>query len=173
MVRSILGASNLKKGTVEYNMTKFDIRALISDLSYQLSPMAEEKGLKFELDVDSKKTFFVNGDLIHLAQVVRNLIENSIHYTPKGSIKVSLKREEDTIVFGVKDTGIGLDEDDRRVLFSEGGRGKQAQKENVNSTGFGLFIVKEVVEAHKGAVEAKSEGRDKGSEFIVKIPAAE
>ena len=73
------------------------------------------------------------------------------------------------ILFSVKDTGVGLAKEDKERLFTEGGKGKNSQKINVDSTGFGLFIAKSIVEAHNGRIWAESEGEGKGSEFRVEL----
>jgi signal transduction histidine kinase len=80
--------------------------------------------------------------------------------------------ENKNIIFRVEDTGIGLTEEDKKVLFRQGGRGEEAQRRNVNSTGYGLYIVYQIVKDHKGQVRASSAGRDKGSAFEFKLPAA-
>jgi signal transduction histidine kinase len=70
----------------------------------------------------------------------------------------------------VKDTGIGITKEDRKNLFTEGGRGKESVKVNVDSTGYGLYTVKLIIEAHKGKVTMESEGAGKGSTFFVELP---
>ena len=101
--------------------------------------------------------------------VLRNLIDNSINYTPSGSITVFLKKETGKLIFAVKDTGIGITEEDKKNLFTEGGHGKDSQKINVHSTGYGLYIAKQTVEAHGGAIRAVSDGAGKGSIFTVEL----
>ena len=76
------------------------------------------------------------------------------------------------IKLSVKDTGLGITAEDMEHLFTEGGRGKDSVKVNVDSTGYGLFTVKMIVEAHKGRVWAESEGAGKGSQFYVELPLA-
>ena len=71
----------------------------------------------------------------------------------------------------IRDTGVGISEEDMKNLFTEGGHGKNSQKVNVESTGFGLYIVKNIIEAHGGKVWAESEGEGKGARFIVELPA--
>jgi signal transduction histidine kinase len=103
--------------------------------------------------------------------VVNNLIENSIKYTKEGKITVSLS-DGGKILLSVKDTGLGITKEDMQNLFTEGGRGKDSIKTNVDSTGYGLYTVKMVVEAHKGKVWGESEGPGLGSQFYVELPVA-
>ncbi len=70
----------------------------------------------------------------------------------------------------MEDSGIGITPEDMKKLFTEGGHGKDSTKVNVESTGFGLYIVKSIIEAHKGKVWAESEGAGKGSRFIIELP---
>lgn len=170
MVRSLLDASNLHDGTVSYQHVNFDFRALVSDIVGQLKPIAEGKKLQLNVNIDASKEMMVNGDLTHLAQAVRNLIENAIQYTSAGAVSVSLQIENKNVVLKVVDTGLGLTEEDRKVLFTQGGRGEEARKRNVNSTGYGLYITYKIVKDHKGTISATSAGRDKGSTFEVKLP---
>lgn len=170
MVKSLLDASNLQDGTVTYQHVNFDFRALVSDIVGQLKSTAEAKGLTLNTQVDSSKEMMVNGDLTHLAQAVRNLIENGIQYTNAGAINVSLNVEDKKVIFKVTDTGMGLTEEDKKVLFQQGGRGEEAQKRNVNSTGYGLYITYKIIKDHQGHIKAISAGRDKGSTFEVKLP---
>ena len=124
--------------------------------------------------------YTVNGDEEQLRHVFKNLIENALHYTPKGSIAVRLRQSvaessvdpsvPHSIIFSVKDSGVGLTDEDKALLFTQGGRGKDSVKVNVESTGYGLFIAKGIVDAHHGRIWAESEGRDKGATFFVELP---
>ncbi len=79
---------------------------------------------------------------------------------------------DNKILFSVKDTGVGITDEDKKNLFTEGGRGQDSIKVNVDSTGYGLYTVKMVVEAHKGRVWGESEGTGKGSQFYIELPVA-
>ena len=83
---------------------------------------------------------------------------------------VGLSKKDGKIILSIKDTGVGISEEDKTHLFTEGGRGKESLKVNVHSTGYGLYIAKGVVEAHHGRIWAESEGADKGSAFFVELP---
>lgn len=170
MVKSLLDASNLSDGTINYQHIDFDFRALVSDIVGQFKPIAEGKGLVMNVNIDSTKEMMINGDLTHLAQAVRNLVENSIQYTNKGQVTASLVFGDKEVIFTVEDTGLGLTEEDKKVLFQQGGNGDEAQKRNANSTGYGLYIAYKIVKDHGGEIKAYSEGRDKGSKFEFKLP---
>jgi signal transduction histidine kinase len=175
-VANILTASNLKKGTVTHAKELFDLKALVAETVEKAKPMAEKKGLSLSLIAD-ESSYQMTGDKEQIGDhVMRNLIDNAINYTPLGSIEVSLERTRDKspdterIVFKVKDTGVGITEEDKKRLFTEGGHGKESQTINVHSTGYGLFIAKQIVEANGGTIRAESEGAGKGSTFTVELP---
>lgn len=171
-VENILTASNQKKGTVSYIKETFDLKALAEAVVEKAKSAAEAKGLMLSFTADdSGAPYTFNGDKGKIGDnVLRNIIDNSINYTPSGSVAASLKKDNQKFIFSVKDTGIGITEEDKKLLFTEGGHGKDSQKVNVHSTGYGLFIAKNIVEAHGGSIRAESDGAGKGSTFIVELP---
>lgn len=172
-VMNILDASNFKKGTVTYKSGKCDMEEAVKTEIDRLRPKAAEKGLTLDVSIDTTKRYTCTGDMEKLQEhVIRNLIDNSIRYTLKGNIHVTLTQIGTVMRFSVKDTGVGISPDDMRRLFTEGGHGKESIKVNVDSTGYGLFIAKQVTEAHGGKIWAESAGAGKGSEFIVELPIA-
>lgn len=169
-VSSILKASNLKKGTVLYVKEPFDFKALVTEVVDKSKPAAEKKGLMLSF-IAGDDHFSFTGDRGEIGDhVLRNLIDNSINYTPAGSIIVSLKKEPGKMLFSVQDTGIGISDEDKSRLFTEGGHGKDSQRVNVHSTGYGLFIAKQITEAHGGTIRAESAGQGKGSTFTAEFP---
>ena len=171
-VSEILKAANLKRGTVEFHKEQFDLKALAAASVEKARSAAQAKGLALSFSAE-EGDFTLVGDAGEIgSHVLRNLIDNAINYTPSGSIEVSLRKVAGRYLFVVKDTGIGISEDDRARLFTEGGHGKDSQRINVHSTGYGLFIVKQVVEDHGGVVRAESDGPGKGSTFIAEFPAS-
>jgi signal transduction histidine kinase len=169
-VATILKAANLKKGTVTYTKEPFDLKALVAEAVEKESLAAKQKGLELSFAA-AEGSYQMTGDRAQINDhVLRNLIDNSINYTPSGSIKVSLKKENNKLIFAVKDTGIGITDEDKKRLFTEGGHGADSIRVNVHSTGYGLFIAKSIVEAHGGTVRAESEGAGKGSTFIAEFP---
>lgn len=169
-VENILKASNLKKGTVAYTKAPFDLKVLVAEAVEKATPAAELKGLSLSFTAD-EASYQMTGDKAQLNDhVLRNLIDNSINYTPSGSVAVSLRRAGTKIIFAVKDTGIGITEEDKKWLFTEGGHGKDSQTINAHSTGYGLYIAKQITLAHGGTIRAESEGEGKGTTFFVELP---
>ena len=172
-VMDILDASNLKKGTVEYDKKKFDFSSAVQDIVNSLKPMAQEKGISLEYTNNAGGASTIDGDENKLRRhVIRNLIDNSIRYTPSGSVRVEISKTDNALRMTVTDTGVGITPEDMTRLFKEGGHGSDSIKVNVHSTGYGLYIAKSIVEAHGGKIWAESEGAGKGSRFIVELPVA-
>ena len=167
----ILEAANLKKGTVSFTKKTFDFSVATKEVVEGLVHTAEEKGLTLTYITPAIGTYLVLGDEEKMrSQVIRNLIDNAIRYTPSGSITVQLIQEKSHLCLTVEDTGLGITNEDMLRLFTEGGHGANSIKVNVHSTGFGLFIAKQVVVAHGGTIHAESKGMGLGARFVVDLP---
>lgn len=165
----ILNTANIESTAMQYKMGKIDIVNIVNEVisSYR------DNNPKPELEIIFNKPdeiININGDFIQIKETIKNLIDNSIRYTIKGNIDIKIIKGNNTVLISVKDTGVGITEEDRIKLFTKGGRGKDSLKINVNSTGYGLFFVKKVIEAHNGKVWVESEGKNKGSNFFIELP---
>ena len=169
-IQDILNAANIKSGKVTYANAPYDLKELTEEIINDLKPAADAKGLTLTL-TEGNGSFATSGDRAQMVNALKNLVDNSIKYTPSGSVAVSLEKKEEMFRLKIQDTGVGITAEDMAHLFTEGGHGKESQKINVDSTGFGLFIVKNIIEAHHGNVWVESEGAGKGSTFIVELPA--
>jgi len=173
----ILNASNLQKGAVKYDLKSTDFKKILESVLIEKKGPAENKGLKLNVDIegDSEGQYNISGDAFWLKEVVLNLIQNAIVYTPTGDVDIVLKKIEGVagapgkMLFSVRDTGIGITPEDMKNLFTEGGRGKESVKVNVDSTGYGLYTVKLIVNAHHGRIWVESEGAGKGATFFVEL----
>ena len=169
----ILEASNFKKGTLAIAKHPFDLRVTVERVVAELKPDAAKKGLALRFAVPDG-SWTIPGDEDKLSRhVIRNLIDNAIHYTPQGFIEVELGRgDSGNIILSVRDSGVGLTADDMSHLFTEGGKGAESTSVNPASTGYGLFIAKEITDAHGGRIWAESGGRGTGSRFFLELPVA-
>ena len=136
------------------------------------SPLLEERHHHLELHVP-RHGLLVNGDVTRLTQVVTNVITNAAKYTePRGRISVTAGRVEgDHVELRVKDTGIGIDPALLPTVFEMFTQDRQALDRSQGGLGLGLTIARSLVTLHDGTIEARSEGRGKGSEFIITLPA--
>lgn len=171
-IQNFLRIADFKTGKVSYAIDSFDIRTALNDMLVAPSEQAKTRGLDFSFTSDEGDYTLIGDKDQLLNHVFGNLVHNAINYTPSGSVSVHLSHQGPMIRIAITDSGVGLSEDDKSVLFTEGGHGKESRAVNPHSTGYGLFIAKRIVDAHHGRMWAESEGRGKGSTFFVELPTS-
>ena len=145
-----------------------DMSKLTRETVRLLMPVAEQN--RQTLKEDIQDDLYLYGDRSKLNQILYNLTDNAIKYTPEeGTISVSLHEENDSIVWRVKDNGVGIPEEDQDHIFERFYRVDKARGRETGGTGLGLSIVKQMVRMHDGTVSVHSEP-GKGSEFTVTFP---
>jgi len=172
MIKSIedyLNISRIEQGRMKYEMSRFDITDLTKTVVGEYAPIAEKKGL--DLVFSGPEKLFVSADIGKIKQVIANLVDNSIKYTPAGSVSVKASSFKGKTRVTVADTGVGLAKEDIGDLFNKFIRARGANKINTSGTGLGLYVAKQMIEAHKGRIWVESEGKGKGSRFIFELPA--
>lgn len=168
VVEDLLDVTKIEQGGMKYEMEKLDFTQLVSKTVRDLSITAKNKGLILNSTIDDKISHFVNGDEDKLRQVVINLLDNSMKYTKEGSIDISLETNENKLLLKIKDTGAGISKETLGTLFQKFARGDGA-KLNSSGSGLGLYLVREIMDAHKGRVWVESEGLGKDSTFFVEL----
>lgn len=176
VIEDFLNITRIELGTMKYDRSELNFKELVENVSKELKVNVEKKGLQFSLETDPAGDYKLVGDSGKLAQVVGNLIDNAIKYTPRGAIKVTLRPVAGKIRLEVSDTGVGIPAEIIPKLFQKFTRAEDAGKVNITGTGLGLYVAKQIVEAHQGKIWAESDGTGRGSRFIVeletkKIPA--
>ncbi|MDD4900870.1 MAG: HAMP domain-containing sensor histidine kinase [Patescibacteria group bacterium] len=168
----VLNAANFQAGKVKFDMKPLDFKKIVEEAIQDKKGPAKHKNLKLAGDL-ADDDFTIMGDAFWLKEIVYSLIDNAVKYTLRGGITVKLYKATHKILFSVKDTGVGITDEDKVNLFKEGGRGKDSLRINVDSTGYGLYTVRMIIEAHGGRAWAESEGKDKGSIFYLELPLAQ
>jgi two-component system sensor histidine kinase/response regulator len=170
----ILVAHSLVGRMEKPNFSPCQIEEIVERQVEHFKPQAEAKGIKILFKKPKEPLPITLADQTMIERIISRLIDNAILYSEKGEVEVSIDLEKENkkewIKISVKDQGIGLDEKDKENLFKLFYRGEKATLMHPNGSGLGLFIVKNYVEAHRGKIEVKSEGRGKGSIFIVSLP---
>ena len=147
---------------------KFDFTELCIGAVHALQPAAEKNRLTLTMDVAKDVT--LQGDESKLGQVIYNLIDNAIKYTPEGgSVFVTMKADGRNAVFAVRDTGVGIPEEDAKHIFDRFYRVDKARSRETGGTGLGLSIVRQMVQLHRGEIKVDSVF-GKGSTFTVTLP---
>ncbi len=167
LVSDFLSIRKIEEGKMEYQMEKIDVVEIIRSLFEELKPLAQNKKLEFTLEVQPGGGW-VNADAQKIRQVFQNLIENSIKYTDQGFVKVRTEFSDGKFLFSVSDSGHGISKELLPHLFEEFKRDSSTKQ--IEGTGLGLFIAHAIVTGHHGEMWVESEGRGKGSKFMVKIP---
>jgi signal transduction histidine kinase len=171
IVNEFLDVSRIEQGRMKYEFTDFDVEKLAEEVVTELRPNVESKGLSFKFESEPDQSYLINGDSGKIKQVIGNLLDNSIKYTPSGGIEVHVGKKEDKILISISDTGIGIKNEDIPKLFSMFTRAKEASRTNVSGTGLGLYVAKQMIEANRGKVWVESAGAGKGSTFFIELPA--
>jgi CheY-like chemotaxis protein len=173
LVDDLLDVSRITRGKVELKRELVRIPEVIAKAIEMASPLLEQRAQHLELHIPSDG-LWVEGDAVRLAQVFSNLLTNASKYNERGGrIGVSAQREENELVIRVRDTGIGIDPEMLPRVFDLFSQERQALDRSEGGLGLGLAIVRSLVNMHEGTVSAQSEGRGRGSEFVVRLPASE
>jgi signal transduction histidine kinase/CheY-like chemotaxis protein len=173
LVDDLLDVSRITRGKIMLCRRTVDVASVVAKAVETASPLLEERGHRLTTNVP-RAGLSIEGDEHRLAQVVSNLLTNAAKYTPaSGSIVVSAGRDGDSVLLSVKDSGLGIDPELLPRVFDQFVQGQRGLDRSEGGLGLGLAIVRSLVEMHRGQVCARSEGRGKGSEFIVRLPWAE
>jgi signal transduction histidine kinase len=145
------------------------ITGCINEMTYAI------RKRKLIIDLDIPTNLYLEIDRMRIEQVINNLLSNAIKNTPpKGRITICLRKSGDCVEFIVTDTGVGLTKKEMKILFTRFGKieryGQGLDDTDIQGSGLGLFISRELVKLHGGVIHAKSPGRNKGSTFTVKLP---
>ena len=169
LIESLLQLARLDAGQEEIRAEPLDRTAVAHDTVELLRPLAEQKLLELDLQLDPAR---VRGDSDKLAQVITNLLSNAIQYTPKhGRIRVSTGTEGQLVVLTVRDTGVGIPPEDVPFIFDRFYRVDTSRARDKGGSGLGLAIARAIVHAHSGTLEVASEP-GKGTSFSVRLPLA-
>jgi len=169
VVEDLLNVSKIEQGGLKYQMTQFDLEKAVKDLATDLSVTAQKKGLALNFETDSKPPYTINGDMEKLRQVILNIIDNAIKYTQEGSITVKLLHSGAGMIrIDVTDTGMGISPEEKEKLFQKFSRG-EGGKLNTSGSGLGLYLAKQITEAHGGHIAIDSPGLGKGSTFSIEL----
>ena len=167
MINDLILLSKFDTAQVELKTAPLRLDLLMEDLCHLFQVLAEQKNIDLEIGVMEEVT--VMGDKTRLQQLFTNLIDNAIKYTPKGSIDVTVEKDEGTALVKIKDTGIGIPKEEQENIFKRFYRVDKSRSKETGGVGLGLSIVEWIAHAHHGRIEVDSESQ-KGSTFTVYLP---
>lgn len=169
LVQSMLGLARLESGEQKVNPTEFRLSELVCDVLLSQEQRIESKSINIEGLADGGGiTVKADRDLIY--QAVFNLADNAIKFTPEnGTITVSVTENESNVRLSIKNEGKGIRPDELQFVFDRFYKSDKSRSVNKEGTGLGLYIVKTIVDIHKGNITVSSQP-DKFTEFIITLP---
>ncbi len=173
LIDEILDLSKIEAGKMELDYQKVEITALCKGLDDMFAPVTAQKGLSFDIRIDPLLPESIETDQLRLEQVLRNLLNNAIKFTANGGITLRVSEDpakKDFVLFSVKDTGIGISQEHRHVIFEAFRQADGTTKRKYGGTGLGLSICREITHLLGGEISLRSSPGE-GSDFTVSIPA--
>jgi signal transduction histidine kinase/CheY-like chemotaxis protein len=173
LVSDLLDVSRISSGKIVLKRERVDLCAVARHAAESAMPGVEGRNHRLSCDMPQKPVK-VMGDFARLSQVVSNLLDNAVKYTPRGGdIRLSVRVEAGLAVLSVEDSGCGIEPAMQPMLFSGLVRSPERDGQEQGGLGLGLPLSRSLVELHGGTLEAYSEGKDKGTRFTMRIPLAD
>jgi signal transduction histidine kinase/DNA-binding response OmpR family regulator len=172
LVDDLLDVSRITRGKIELKIDIVDVAQVVAAAIETSRPNidAQRHTLSLQLPVEA---LALRGDFARVAQILSNLVNNAAKYTPKGGrISLSAARDGDEVVFRIRDSGIGIPPEFMTSIFDPFTQADRTLARSHGGLGIGLTLVRRLVEMQQGRVSVRSEGRNRGSEFTVRLPVA-
>ena len=175
LIADFLNLSRIERGKMEYDFQKFDLKEIIKNIFDDFTQINNKRKspLKFTLELDNNEEFIVNVDQEKIRQAISNIVDNALKYTKEGYVKLFLYKdnEKEKIIFKTNDSGMGMNKNALARIFQKFTRAQNGSLSvHVDGTGLGLYVAKEIMEAHGGNIWAESDGFGKGSSFFIEFP---
>jgi signal transduction histidine kinase len=168
LLNDLLDLAKLESGKITFEFKPTDFRLLINLMVDECNSLASEKNLTVRCEHNETKGKIVL-DADKIKQVLRNILNNAIKFSPKGgTIDISIFKKDDSVVVSVRDQGAGIPEDELESIFDKFYQSSKTRT-GAGGTGLGLAICQEIMTAHKGRIWAVN-NPDKGANFLFEIP---
>ena len=170
LIDDLLDASRITSGKVRLQTETIELSSVISRAIETTRPLAEARRHRLTVTLPSEPVWLL-ADPTRLAQVFSNLLNNAAKYTQEGGdITLTAKREGNEVVVGIRDTGVGIPAEVLPHVFDMFTQADRSLDRSQGGLGIGLTLARKIVQVHGGAVQAFSDGPNKGSEFVVRLP---
>lgn len=170
LVNDLLDVVRIEAGRTKFNLSEFKLQDVIKSTAASLAPLGLEK--KIPIKVEAEGDFQVQADADKIKQVLTNLVGNSLKFTDKGKIMITVISSEETAEVDVADSGLGISATDQKKLFTRFNQITTAQDGKPAGTGLGLYISRELIRKIGGELWIKSSEPGKGSVFAFTLPRA-
>ncbi len=169
LVNNLLDADHLELGNERFTKQPVELVSVLDAAVTEMRPLAEKKAVALTF-TKNLETATIEANPDRLKEVFLNLLDNAIKYTPEnGSVTIGLEAVEGQVVCTITDTGIGVPTDQQGLLFGRFMRAENAKRVDADGSGLGLYIVKKIVENHRGAITCVSE-ENHGTTFTLMFP---
>jgi len=171
LINALLNVTRIEEGRYLYSLGLEDIEDIVKGVIKPIQDEAGRKNIQFTLSF-SKKIPKIKVDKEKLSLAIQNLAENAVHYTKPGGeviILVKYHKDREELLFKIKDTGVGIPKKQQKRVFSRFFRGENVMKMETEGSGLGLFITRNIIEAHRGRIWFESK-EGKGSSFYFTLP---
>ena len=170
LINDLLNVTKIEEGRFLYQQTKAQLEEIVKNVASTFEEKMKMKNINFSFKKPEKKLPPVIIDPEKMEIAITNLLDNAIDYTPeKGKISISLSTDANNVKFMISDTGVGIPEEHQPRIFSKFFRAENVMKMDTEGTGLGMFITKNIIEAHGGKIWFESK-EDKGTSFYFIIP---
>jgi PAS domain S-box-containing protein len=170
LVDDLLEVSRITRGQIDLRKERIELAAVVSRAVETSRPLIDAGQHQLAISL-STEPLVVDGDPVRLAQVVSNLLNNAAKYMNRGGqIWLNVRKEEGQASISVRDTGIGIPAAMQPLVFEMFSQVDRSSSRSQGGLGIGLTLVRSLVEMHGGTVDVKSEGKDLGTEFVVRLP---
>lgn len=172
LFQDLLDVSRAEDGRMTSIPKVTDLVPFVQSLTEGLNQKAIEKGLQLKFNPGQSKlmpVYYVHQDQSHMREIIDNLIENAIKYTPAGEVSVDIAGAEDRVIVSIKDSGLGIPPEDLPHLFQKFYRVDNMDRQEIGGTGLGLYLSRRLAEAMNGRIWAESTFKE-GSTFFLELP---
>jgi PAS domain S-box-containing protein len=171
LINDLLDLAKIESGKVEPNLEWVACRRVLEEITQTLRPLADAKGLNFDLQLPGEDEVFLRTDRRALSQILINLINNAIKFTDQGTVEICLRKTDDAVEIAVTDTGVGIKPEDQAKLFEAFTRLNGRVSHRPEGTGLGLHLSQKLAALLGGRIQFESV-HGKGSTFSLAIPRA-
>ncbi len=171
LINDLLNVTRIEEGRYIYNPQEEDLVEIVESIIDDYKEKIKSKGLNFQIEKPKEELPKVKIDREKIEMVVRNFLDNGINYTKEGGVILSISKEKKGVKLSVSDTGVGIPEEQKKRVFTKFFRAANVMRMETEGSGIGLFISKNIIDAHGGEIGFTSEF-GKGSTFYFILPTA-
>ncbi len=169
LINDLLNVTRIEEGRYIYKPEEVDLMEIISPIIEEYKSKIEEKKLKLQVEKPKEELPKVKIDKEKIEMVIQNFLDNAVNYTKEGGVVIVISKEEEEIKVSITDTGVGIPDEQKKRIFTKFFRAANVMRMETEGSGIGLFIAKNIIDAHGGKIGFTSKAEE-GSTFYFTIP---